>query len=55
MLWLRENWFWLAVSVAFVWMHMRMHGGHGGAGGHGKHGQHHQPNSTREDPDHAEH
>lgn len=34
--WLRENWFWLAVTALFVWMHLKMHGGHG-HGGHGGH------------------
>lgn len=33
--WLRENWFWLAVVVLFLWMHGKMHGAHGGHGGHG--------------------
>jgi len=31
--WLRENWFWLAIVVFFIWMHMGMHGSHGGHGG----------------------
>jgi len=26
--WLRENWFWLIVGIAFLWVHMKMHGGH---------------------------
>lgn len=30
--WLRENWFWIAVLILFVWFHMKMHGGHGGHG-----------------------
>ena len=30
--WLRENWFWLLVSLLFVLAHM----GHGGHGGHGR-------------------
>ncbi len=46
MLWLRENWFWIVVSVAFVWMHTRMHGGHG---------HHAPPTSTRKEDDHAQH
>jgi hypothetical protein len=46
MLWIRENWFWIVVAVAFTWMHARMHGGHG----------HHQPpTSAREDRDHGQH
>jgi hypothetical protein len=49
MLWLRENWFWLLVSVAFVWMHTRMHGGHGG------HGRHQHPTSDREEHGHGQH
>ena len=51
MLWLRENWFWIAVSVGFVWMHTRMHGGHGGHGGHGDQ----PPASARKEDDHAQH
>ena len=31
--WLRENWFWIAVGVFFLWSHGKMHGGHGGHGG----------------------
>ncbi len=27
--WIRENWFWIAVGVLFMWTHMKMHGGHG--------------------------
>lgn len=46
MLWLRENWFWIVVSVAFVWLHWRMHGGHGDH-------RHHTP--TAEDSDHDQH
>lgn len=38
--WLRENWFWLAVVVLFLWMHKEMHGAHGGHGGHGGTGGH---------------
>ncbi len=38
--WIRENWFWLAVAVLFVWMHMKMHGGHGGHGGHPSRAEH---------------
>ncbi|MHB1298443.1 MAG: DUF2933 domain-containing protein [Gemmatimonadaceae bacterium] len=49
MLWLRENWFWIVVSVAFVWMHVRMHGGHGG------HGHHTHSTSARKDDDHDQH
>ena len=30
--WLRENWFWLLVSLLFVLAHL----GHGGHGGHGR-------------------
>lgn len=52
MLWLRENWFWIVVSVAFVWMHVRMHGGHGG---HGGHGHHTHSTSARKDDDHDQH
>lgn len=33
--WLRENWFFIAVVILFVWFHTKMHGGHGGHGGHG--------------------
>lgn len=45
MLWLRENWFWIVVAVAFVWMH----------GGHGGHGHQQHPTSDREDHDHGQH
>lgn len=38
--WLRENWFWLAVVILFVWMHTKMHGGHGRHLGHGGHAGH---------------
>ena len=41
--WLRENLFWIVLTVLFVWMHLKMHGGHGGHGGggcHGGHGEH---------------
>ncbi len=41
--WLRENWFWVAILVLFVWMHVggHGHGCHGGGGhGHGGHGGH---------------
>lgn len=32
--WIRANWFWIVVTVLFLWMHMGMHG----HGGHGRHG-----------------
>jgi len=38
--WLRENLFWIVLTVLFVWMHLKMHGGHGGGGCHGGHGEH---------------
>ena len=39
--WLSQNWIWVIVLVAFVWMHLYGHGGgHGGCGGHGGHGGH---------------
>ncbi|MFQ5703453.1 MAG: DUF2933 domain-containing protein [Gemmatimonadales bacterium] len=38
--WLRENWFWVVVGVAFIWMHTKMHGRHGAHGGHGGCGGH---------------
>lgn len=41
--WLTENWLWIVVGAAFVWMHLKMHGGHGGHGardGRGAHGGH---------------
>ncbi len=55
MQWIRENWFWLVVAVAFAWMHLKMHGGHGSHGRHGAHGTRsaHTPNGG--DSDHAEH
>jgi hypothetical protein len=31
--WLSENWFWVAVLIAFVVLHLFGHGGHGGHGG----------------------
>lgn len=31
--WLVENWFWIAIAIFFIWMHL---GGH--CGGHGGHG-----------------
>lgn len=31
MRWISQNWFWLAVALLFVFMHL----GHGGHGGHG--------------------
>ena len=34
--WFQQNWFWLAVLILFMWMHV---GGHG-CGGHGGHGGH---------------
>lgn len=52
MQWIRENWFWLIVSVAFAWMHLKMHGGHGRHGAHGTRSAH-TPNGG--DSDHAEH
>lgn len=41
--WIRGNWFWVVVGIAFVWMHLKMHAGHGMHGhsaGHGAHGGH---------------
>lgn len=38
--WLRENWFWVALGVLFLWMHLKGHGGHGAQGGHSGHGGH---------------
>lgn len=35
--WIRENWFWIVVTVLFIWMHSKMHGSHGSAG-HGREG-----------------
>ena len=36
MQWLRENWFFILISVLFVFMHMgHGHGGHSRHGGHG--------------------
>lgn len=34
---LQNNWFWIVVVVAFIWMHASGMGcgGHGGHGGHG--------------------
>lgn len=49
MQWMRENWFWLVVAVAFAWMHLKMHSGHG------RHGTHSAHTPNREDSDHAEH
>lgn len=38
--WLTNNWLWIAFGAAFLWMHLKMHGGHGGCGGsHGGHGE----------------
>lgn len=36
--WFQQNWFWLAVLILFMWMHVGGHGcgGHGGHGGHSK-------------------
>lgn len=34
--WLRENFFWLVVTVLFIWMHLKMHGGHGHGGHEGQ-------------------
>ncbi len=37
--WIQNNWFWLALAVGFVAMHMFGHGGHRhGHGGHGREG-----------------
>jgi hypothetical protein len=47
--WLRENWFWIAIVVFFIWMHKGMHGGHGGAG-HGGHGCGGRGSDDSEDP-----
>ena len=33
--WLLANWLSILLGIAFVAMHMFMHGGHGGHGGHG--------------------
>ena len=33
--WILANWLWILLGIAFVAMHMFMHGGHGGHGGHG--------------------
>ena len=49
MQWIRENWFWIIVGIAFVWMHLKMHGSHGSHGAHSAHTSH------REDSDHVEH
>ena len=49
MQWIRENWFWIIVAIAFVWMHLKMHGSHGSHGAHSAHTSH------REDSDHGEH
>jgi len=51
--WLRENWFWIAIVVFFIWMHKGMHGGHGhGGGGHGGHGgAGHHGHEEKEDSD----
>lgn len=43
MQWIRENWFWIIVAIAFVWMHLKMHGNHSAYTSH------------REDNDHVEH
>lgn len=51
--WLRENWFWLAVAVLFLWMHGKMHrgqGGHGGYAGH-THGREQPSEPTGSDDD----
>lgn len=37
--WLQQNWFWLAIFIAFIGMHLFGHGGHGGGCG-GSHGGH---------------
>lgn len=37
MAWLKDNWFWVLVSIAFVAMHVFGHGGHGGHGGGKRH------------------
>ncbi len=55
MYWLRENWFWLVVFVAFFWMHMNMHAGHGHHGGHGHTKPSDRPTDREQEHDHAEH
>lgn len=52
MQWIRENWFWIIVSIAFVWMHLKMHGSHRSHRSHGAHSAH---TSHGEDRDHVEH
>lgn len=41
--WLRQNWFFLLIFVAFAGMHMFGHRGHGGHGGHGGHSERAEP------------
>lgn len=51
--WLRDNWLWIAIGIAFLWMHGRMHGSHGGGGHH-----HHQKSENRaadQEEQHAHH
>ena len=42
MYWLRENWFWLVMTILFVLMHTVGHGAHG-------HGGHRARTSDRDD------
>ncbi len=49
--WLRENWFWLIVGVAFLWMHVKMHGGHGRHGSDGPRRHDGTPLRGRDDSD----
>lgn len=46
--WLVQNWVWVLVFVAFIWMHMFGHGCHGGHGG--RHGEEDQRPTAREEP-----
>lgn len=50
--WLADNWLWILFAGAFLWMHLKMHGGHSSHGGRGgccgSHGGHDR-DSTVED------
>ena len=39
MYWLRENWFWLVMTIQFVLMHTIGHGAHGHGGHRGRNGE----------------
>ena len=47
MYWLRENWFWLVVTVLFVMMHTVGHGAHGHGGHRGRDAERDGPAGTR--------